>query len=149
MHDRLHHLFSVISGRRFLEKQGLGNEVPFFICPYNPEDSVEMERLRRQLVKQLESAGVRILQIDLYDLSVELLKERGIWDRILEMETSISKEELKELLQGVLDPEANLVPAIASRMAGADFDVLFISGVEEIFVHYLFPNSVPRPLLKK
>jgi hypothetical protein len=133
MHDRLHHLFSVISGRRFLEKQGLGNEVPFFICPYNPEDSVEMERLRRQLVKQLESAGVRILQIDLYDLSVELLKERGIWDRILEMETSISKEELKELLQGVLDPEANLVPAIASRMAGADFDVLFISGVGEVF----------------
>ncbi len=133
LHDRLHHLFSVISGRRFLEKQGLGNEVPFFICPYNPEDSVEMERLRRQLVKQLESAGVRILQIDLYDLSVELLKERGIWDRILEMETSISKEELKELLQGVLDPEANLVPAIASRMAGADFDVLFISGVGEVF----------------
>lgn len=133
MHDRLHHLFSVISGRRFLEKQGLGNEVPFFICPYNPEDSVEMERLRRQLVKQLESAGVRILQIDLYDLSVELLKERGIWDRILEMEASISKEELKELLQGVLDPEANLVPAIASRMAGADFDVLFISGVGEVF----------------
>jgi len=133
MHDRLHHLFSVISGRRFLEKQGLGNEVPFFICPYNPEDSVEMKRLRRQLVKQLESAGVRILQIDLYDLSVELLKERGIWDRILEMETSISKEELKELLQGVLDPEANLVPAIASRMAGADFDVLFISGVGEVF----------------
>jgi len=133
MHDRLHHLFSVISGQRFLEKQGLGNEVPFFICPYNPEDSVEMERLRRQLVKQLESAGVRILQIDLYDLSVELLKERGIWDRILEMETSISKEELKELLQGVLDPEANLVPAIASRMAGADFDVLFISGVGEVF----------------
>jgi hypothetical protein len=131
--ERLQHLFSVISGRRFLEKQGLGNEVPFFICPYPPEESVEMDRLRRSLVRQLENAGVRILEIELYDLSVEILKERGIWDRILEMETSTSKEELNELLQGVLDPKANLVPAIAARMAGAEFDVLFISGVGEVF----------------
>jgi hypothetical protein len=37
------------------------------------------------------------------------------------------------LLQGVLDPEAHLVPAIAEKMQQADFDVLFLSGVGEIF----------------
>lgn len=131
--DKFDHLFSVISGQRFLKKQGLGNEVPFFICPYKPEDAVEMERLQRQLVNRLELAGVRILEINLYDLSIDILKERGIWGQIVEMENSVSKEELKELLQGVLDPEVHLVPSIAAKLASADFEVLFLSGVGEVF----------------
>ena len=105
MQDRFQHLFAVISGQRFLNKQGLGNEVPFFICPYKPEESVEMERLQRQLINRLEQVGTRILEINLYDLSIEILKERDIWDQIVEMEDSVSKEQLKELLQGVLTPK--------------------------------------------
>jgi len=133
MHDRLQHLFTVISGERFLKKQGLGSEVPFFICPFRPEESVEMERLQRQLIKKLEQAGVRALDINLYDLSIEILKERDIWNQVLEMEASFSKDQLRELLQGVLDPEAHLIPAIADKLANTDFDVLFLSGVGEVF----------------
>lgn len=133
MQDRFQHLFAVISGQRFLKKQGLGNEVPFFICPYEPERSVEMERLQRQLVNRLDQAGIRILEINLYDLSIEILKDRDIWEQIREMEDSISKDQLKELLQGVLDPETHLVPAIATKLAKNDFDVLFLSGVGEVF----------------
>ena len=73
MKDRFQHLFAVISGQRFLNKQGLGNEVPFFICPYKPEESIEMERLQRQLLNRLEQVGVRVLEINLYDLSMEIL----------------------------------------------------------------------------
>ena len=133
MPDRFQHLFAVISGQRFINKQGLGNEVPFFICPYKPEEAVEMERLQRQLINRLGQAGVGVLDINLYDLSIEILRERDIWDQILEMEASVSKDQLKELLQGVLDPEAHLVPAIAAKLASTDFKVLFLSGVGEVF----------------
>lgn len=131
--DRFQHLFAVISSQRFLNKQGLGNEVPFFICPFKPEESVEMEGIQRQLVNRLEQAGVRILEINLYDLSIEILKNRDIWDQVVEMEGAVSKEQFKELLQGVLDPEAHLVPAIAAKLASTDFEVLFLSGVGEVF----------------
>ena len=131
--DRFNHLLEVISGQRFLKKQGLGNEVPFFICPFKPEEAVAMARLQRQLRNKLEQTGVRTLDINLYDVSIELLKGRGIWDQILEMEASVPKPELKELLQGVLDPEAHLVPAISAHMQAAEFDVMFISGVGEVF----------------
>jgi hypothetical protein len=133
MQDRFQHLFAVISSQRFLNKQGLGNEVPFFICPFRPEEAVAMERLQRQLINRLEQAGVPVLEINLYDLSIEILKERDVWSRILEIEESVSKEQLKELLQGVLDPEAHLIPAIAKRLASLDFEVLFLSGVGEVF----------------
>lgn len=133
LQDRFQHLFNVISGQRFLNKQGLGNEVPFFICPYRPEEAVDMSRLQRQLCNRLGQQGIHVLDIDLYDLSVELLKQRGIWEQILEMEPTVAKDELKELLQGVLDPEHHLVPSIASRMAAEAHDVMFLSGVGEVF----------------
>ncbi len=133
MKDRVQHLFAVISSQRFLNKQGLGNEVPFFICPHEPKESVDMERQQQQLIKRLAQVGVRVLEINLYDLSIEILKERGIWDQVIEREASVSKEQLKELLQGVLDPETHLVPAIAAKLASTDFDVLFLSGVGEVF----------------
>lgn len=133
MSDRFQHLLGIISGKRFLKKQGLGNEVPFFICPFKPEETVEMERLQRQLVNRLEHAGVRVLEINLYGLSIEMLKDRGIWDQIIEMEEAVTKDQLKELLQGVLDPESHLVPAIAAKLSSTDFDVLFLSGVGEVF----------------
>ena len=127
------HLLTVLSGKRFLQKEGLGNEVPFFICPFEASISVEVLRLEKQLVNRLAQSGIRVLEINLYDLSIEILKERGIWEQILEIEPSVSKDELKELLQGVLDPEANLVPAIADLLKNNEFEMLFLTGVGEIF----------------
>ncbi|MGO2561999.1 DUF1788 domain-containing protein, partial [Psychrobacter sp.] len=68
-----------------------------------------------------------------YDLSIKLLKEREIFEQILEMESKVAKEKLKELLQGVLDPESHLAPAIAKTLGDTDYDVLFLSGVGEVF----------------
>lgn len=131
--ERFEHLLKLIGSERFLKKQGLGNEVPFFICPFDPREAVDMEKTRNQLHNQLEHLGIQILDINLYDLAIKLLKERDIWDRIIEMEQAVAKDELKELLQGVLDSEAHLVPAIAKEMKKVPFDVMFISGIGEVF----------------
>ena len=131
--ELLEHLEAVISSRRFIEKQGLNNEVPFFICPYRPEDDAEMNILRRQLVKRLEQKSVRILEINIYDLALELLEGRKLLGRILQAEASMPKAKIKETLQGVLDPERHLVPAISEKAKGAEFDVLLLSGVGEVF----------------
>src|SRR3954468_12590388 len=89
--DRYKHLRDVISSQRFLHKQGLGNEVPFFICPYPARDAVEMQRNTKQLTKLLATRGIVVLEIDLYDLTIELLQKREIWERLLEVEESVSK----------------------------------------------------------
>jgi len=131
--ERFDHLVKLISSERFLEKQGLGNEVPFFICPYPPQTAVEMDRMRQQLQNRLQGDGMKILEINLYDLAIDILRQRGVWEQILEMEPEMPKEELLELLQNVLDSEAHLVPAIAEKMKEASYDVMFIAGVGEVF----------------
>lgn len=131
--DRQEHLLEVISSPRFLKKQGLGNEVPFFISPFPAADAVEIEVVRAQLVKLLADRGVIALDINLYDLSVRMLRERGIWDQLIEQESAFSKDELKELLQNVLDPEQHLIPEIAAVLKATEFDVLLLSGVGEVY----------------
>ena len=127
------HVLNVVSSQRFLNKQGLGNEVPFFICPYPAPQAIDAEKHIRLLGKKLQAKGVQVLEINLYDLSIELLKRREIFATILEQEQDYSKAELKELLQGVLDPEQHLIPAIAATLAETAYDVLFITGVGAVF----------------
>ena len=131
--ERFDHLVSVISGERFLKMQGLNNEVPFFICPYKAEEALDMGRIVGNVKKQLSNDGVHVLHINLYDLSIELLRSRDIFDSLIDSESSVSKDELKELLQGVLDPQAHLIPAISEKISDAEIDVLFLSGVGEVF----------------
>jgi hypothetical protein len=133
MQDRYKHLLKIITSERFLKMQGLGKEVPFFICPYSQEETVEMSRMQKQLFNTIEKTGVRILVINLYDLGIELLKKRGIFEEALEVEGSSDKDDFRDLLQGVMDPEVYLVPAIADKMAQAEFDVMFLTGVGHIF----------------
>jgi len=133
MQERFEHLCRIITSERFLKMQGIGNEVPFYICPYPPEEAVEMTRMQKQLVNTVEKSGVRVLAINLYDLVIDLLKQRGIFERLLAVEASSGKEEFRDTLQGVLDPQSHLVPAIGERMQAAVFDVMFLTGVGQVF----------------
>lgn len=146
--SRFEHLVKVIGGERFLQMKGLNNDLPFYICEFKAAEALEMERLRRQLINTLESTSVtclggrcvKVLDINLYDLCIELLQAREgstegsrLWDEILAIESDVEKDGLLELLQNVLGIEEYLIPAIGERIQQSEFDVLFLSGIGEVF----------------
>tara|TARA_R110000787_G_scaffold136062_6_gene248462 strand:- start:5636 stop:6238 length:603 start_codon:yes stop_codon:yes gene_type:complete len=131
--ERAEHLHGVITSERFLTKQGLGNEVPFFICPFPASEGLTMVDDRKDLVSRVGHSGVRVLDLNLYDIALEILEERDILNKILDIEADSDKSEIKELLQGVLDPEAHLVPKIGAAIDTQPHDVIFLSGVGEVY----------------
>ena len=131
--ERSEHLFQVISSQRFLAMQGLGNEVPFFICSYPPQEGLSIVKDRQALTTRLSHAGVRVLDINLYDIALGLLRKRDLLKGILDIEAETEKDEIKELLQGVLDPQDHLIPKLGEVIATEDHDVIFLSGVGEVF----------------
>jgi len=151
--ERFDHLYRVISSPRFLQMQGLGNEVPFFICPFPAREAVEMTDMLHRLTKKLETdGGVHILTVNLYDLAIEILQERGIFEHVLEMEEEMAKEELLELLQNVLDPGEHLAPAIVHKTEGKTYDALFITGIGEVFPYirsHTLLNNLQTPLAQR
>ena len=131
--DQEEHLFAVLSGRRFLQMEGLSNEVPFFIYPYPPEDALSVAAAKKRIKNRLSNAGVTVFEINLYDLSIELLKDRDVWDRILVMEPDQDKADFREVLQGMLDPQLHIAPAIRDQLARVECDIFFLTGIGEVF----------------
>jgi hypothetical protein len=130
---RFDHLLNVISSQRFLRMEGIGKEVPFFVVPYCPTEHLEIEAIRGQLINKLRHKGIRVLEINLYDLSKELMDVEGDWQHWIDNEATTSKIDLLEALQNLTDAETKLAPAIASKISESEFDVLFLSGVGEVF----------------
>lgn len=145
---RFEHLLKVISSQRFLEMRGINNDLPFYICDFKSADTFPMERIKEQLINKLscmsidflQGRGVEVLEINLYDLCIELLKAREgssdettLWDEIIAVESSVEKEALLELMQNVLCVETYLMPAISERLSANGYDVLFLSGIGEVF----------------
>ena len=131
--ERAEHLYRVITSERFLTKQGLGNEVPFFICPFPAEDGLTMIEDRLDLIQRIEHTGVTALDLNIYDIALGLLDERGILEDVLAAEPDMEKSELRELLQGVLDVHEHLIPKIAEAIAAQPHDVIFLFGVGEVY----------------
>jgi len=127
------HLFAVMSGKRFLQMEGLGNEVPFFIYPYPPEAALAVAQGKKRIINRLNQIGITVREINLYDLSVEILKNRGVWDRVLAAEPDQDKGDFRDLLQGMLDPQLHLAPAIRTKIQDGDFDIVFLTGIGEVF----------------
>jgi Domain of unknown function (DUF1788) len=127
------HVFAVLSGKRFLQMEGLGNEVPFFIYPYPPEDALAVAQIKKRVKNRLSQKGINVREVNLYDLSVEILKARGVWERVLAAERDQDKDDFRELLQGMLDPQLHLAPAIRSKVDDGEFDIFFLTGIGEVF----------------
>ncbi|MCI1746854.1 MAG: DUF1788 domain-containing protein [Acidipropionibacterium sp.] len=127
------HLFAVMSGQRFLNMEGLSNEVPFFIYPYDPENALAVAKARKHVTNRLAQAGITVQTVNLYDMSIEILKDRGVWDRLISLEPDQDKDDFRELLQGMLDPQEHLAPAIRKKLKDGDYDIVFLTGIGEVF----------------
>ena len=128
------HLFKVLSSERFLKMEGLGNEVAHFIYDYDPARALDVAQAKKRIKTKLDTErGIKVFEINLYDLCVELLKARNVWERVLAAESSMDKPDFLKMLQNLLDPQMHLAPAIKERIAGETFQILFLTGIGEVF----------------
>ncbi len=155
------HVYDVVRSDRFLRMEGLSKEVPSFIYHFPPAWTLGVDRMRDRVTTKLQGDdGISVVEIDLYDLAVELLTERGVWDRVLQAEPTMDKTDFRELLQGMLDPHDHLAPAIRLRLDAEprtepNTTVVFLTGIGEVFpfirAHTVLENLqsvvVGRPML--
>ena len=128
------HLFKVLSSERFLRMEGLGNEVAHFIYDYDPSRALDVAQAKKRIKTKLDTElGIKVLEINLYDLCVELLKKRNVWERVLAAEPTMDKPDFLKMLQNMLDPHIHLAPAIKERIADESLQILFFTGIGEVF----------------
>ena len=126
-------LFSNLKKDSFLSMSALGGEIPFYIVPYNPEQENDVIKKTSQLKTRLSRDGISVFEINLFDLSLSMLEDRGVLDKIISKEQSLSKDKLFKTLQGVLDSETKLIPHIEELTKENPSQMLFLTGVGQVF----------------
>lgn len=126
-------LLNNLSKDSFLSMSALGGEIPFYIVPYTPLQENEVSQKIKQLKSRLSLQGVSVYEINLFELSLEILEERGILDKLIEKEESLTKDKLLQTLQATLDPESKLVKAISVLIESNTSQILFLTGIGQVY----------------
>lgn len=126
-------LFNNLKKESFLSMSALGGEIPFYIVPYNPEQENDVVQKTKQLKQRLSLDGISVFEINLFDLSLKMLEERGVLEKIVAKESLLTKEKLFKTLQGVLDSETKLIPYIGTLCKENPSQMVFLTGIGQVF----------------
>ena len=144
--ENFKHLLNLLSSEGFLKIEITRNDVRFFIADYKIEKQNEMLDVIEKLKHNLLDKKIKVLDINLYDLTNDILKKNGDWVWYMENETSSNKDILKEEFQSILDVQNVIAPAIAEKLK-TDYDILFITGVGEVYP-YIRSHNILNNLQK-
>jgi len=133
MNDLSERLFQIFRDPSFLSMRGQANEVPLFIQAYEPAREDGIRRMVQSLAVRLQTFGVTLQRIDLFDLVLKELEESHILEDLLRAEATFEKAEVLETLHNYSDPKAHLIPRLARAMGNNDTQLTFITGSGRIF----------------
>ena len=131
--EKFRHLFNVVSSQSFLNKESLGGEIPFFISSYDATQEIEVKNSIKRLIKKLDTSGVPVLEINLYDLVCEILEDKGGMDRMFRVEKAKSKEKFLRALQSSLNIHQVLMPLIDEKIKDSEAKVYFLTDIGLVF----------------
>lgn len=133
LNKKFEHLYEVISSSNFLKKESLGGEIPFFIAAYEAEQELKCREEIKLLIRRLENNGIKVLELNLYNLSCEILEAKGGMERMFTIEEKRNKDKFLRALQSSLNIHQVLMPYIKSKIEESSANVYFLTGIGLIF----------------
>lgn len=130
---KFEHLYQVISTDEFLRMESLGGEIPFFIATCDPKQQIEVDKAIKGLKNKLELHGIPVLELNLFDITLELLNQELGEGEIFELEKTMDKDEFKVAMQSILDIQEVLLPKMKSMIDSTDAKVYFLMGIGMVY----------------
>lgn len=141
--ERLDSLKALIQDPDFLEGKGLSNEVNIRFFCYDPKDEMTIRHFTEQIKN--EKLNCRLIQYDLYEVFLDILRDKRIYDRVDSLEEKRGKDFIKKQFEKNCDART-----FAAKLNYPDHrknDVVMISGVGKVFpfmrVHSLLEAMQP------
>jgi hypothetical protein len=129
LEERLELLKEELQKEDFLKSKGLGNEIPFWIFDYPPEKELLLRDTITKIISNLEKNSIQVLEIDLFDICLEIIDKKISAEKIIAFEESKGSEELLKKMKLMLKPEI-LKNAIQQKMdENSGFQIIFLNGV--------------------
>ena len=116
-----------------LIRYGTANELKFYIFDYAPKD----ELLVRREVKKLKARNSAIVEFDLYEMMLDIIREQGYMEDIQRMESEYDKALLlREIFQPLLSVEEEdneFLDRFKRQIADDGQSIVLITGVGKAY----------------
>ena len=131
---RLDQILPRITSEAFLSSEGIGNEIACYIFDYPAEDELKVREHITMMMGRLAShhSELRVLHLDLLDVAVAYLKQRGLFDKVLTMQTTRGDGAVLRALKGPMAAE-KLRDFIATEHKPSEYGLVLLSGVGSVW----------------
>ncbi|MBU4541896.1 MAG: DUF1788 domain-containing protein [Firmicutes bacterium] len=133
---RLDQIEAKITTDDFLKNKGLGNEVGYYIFDYAPQNELKVRQHIAYLKAKINksASGVKIVEYDLYQLVITILRERGYLEKCFQFEKTKGLDYTYQAIIKMLRLTSKtnlLVNHIVEHTP--DHSVIFITGVGKCY----------------
>lgn len=127
--------FGKMKSPKFLLKEGLGGEIPFFIFPYKIKFESNIDNEISGLKKRLKREGIHVLELNLFDISLDILERKGGIEKMIKLEKRQKKRSgyFLKALQSALNIQEEFIPHIQNLVSNIPHDLIFITGVASVY----------------
>jgi len=150
--ERLNQILPRLTSKELLNNQGLSNEIGIWVFDYPPERELEMRAFMTEVIEPALAKNhppIRFATVNVFDLAIGLLEERGLLDKAFEMQKSQGNDKALESLRRVLK-EDKLAERLVSQIDLSSLDLVILAGVGSAYpilrTHTLL--SALHPLMK-
>ncbi|WP_414571186.1 DUF1788 domain-containing protein [Nostoc sp. CCY 9925] len=129
INQRLDALLPKLQDARLLSNRGIGNEIGFYIFDYDAEYEPLVQKYVERLKRQLMSPPIQLilLEIDLYKTILDILQERGVLKKALELEATKGNAALAKTVAPLVRPD-QVIAYIQKKLRG-DEQLVIMTGV--------------------
>lgn len=132
INNRLDQIIPRLKSDTFIQNKGLGNEIGFYIFDYDPKEELLVRDYIKHIKKEFNHPGSNrsIVEFDLYDILLDIARDKKILAQVAEMEEKKGQDKLLEALANVASVEAYLSKMDHQPKPG---EVIFITGVGKVY----------------
>lgn len=135
--ERLDQIEDIIINKKFLKNINAVNDPPYYVFDYPASNELDVREYVKCIVEKntIKDGNKFLLEINLYDLIIEILKREDFWDAALEAEKDMGFYEVSNYIMKTLgvDGDSNnwVVDEIGKRMEA--YQVVFLTGLGNAF----------------
>lgn len=155
--ERLNQVLPRLVSPDVLSNKGAGGEIGFWIFDYPAEEEMAMRSWLESVIEpglRKHVPEIRFKTVDLFEFVVDFLKERNLFDKACDMQTSKGDAAVLASLRSVLK-EDRLAARMAEKLDITDLDLLIVKGVGAVYpmlrthtlLSALHPHMRHTPLL--
>ena len=134
LQNRLNQIPDKILSQEFLQSQGLGNEIGFWVFDYAPEEELKVREYLAFLTGFLskKQSHLKVISINLLEIMRDYLEERKFLDKAVQMQEKKGDHALLKALAGPMHMD-KLAPYMMEQTNASEQDIILIHGLGSVW----------------